>query len=122
MMAPPLLHDDPSAVTAPLLETLMKSRDMLDSFVKEQKARADAAAKTHSLNVTQEQASIDAHVETLLSVQSQRGLDANKNGGIAKDRTAMEEYQHEVERDIDKLQQEHKKKEMQLQGAYGTSE
>mmetsp|Transcript_11394 Transcript_11394/g.15954 ORF Transcript_11394/g.15954 Transcript_11394/m.15954 type:complete len:250 (+) Transcript_11394:97-846(+) len=122
----PPLNEDVSGFSSSLKTTLMASRAKLDAFVEDQKARADAATEEHEQNIIEEQSQIDTHVETLHSVQLERGMkvadsgvnsDTNNetDGGIAKRRQEMQDQQCALENDIESLQKAVRTKETQLE-------
>lgn len=99
--------------------SLEESRVKLDVWAEAQKEQADAIASAYEARRLKEQAAIDSQVSELLEVELERGLRANGSEStlnLAKRRTQLLQEQHGLEEEIDFLQQQHSKREAEVQG------
>ena len=82
--------------------------------------QADAAAAVHEAKVSQEQTCIDILVNELLALELERGLNVKEHSSnsvsLAKRRAELACEQEELSKEIDKLQETHKKREKEIQG------
>jgi uncharacterized protein YdaT len=111
--------------TRSLMDTIVISRSKIDEWVEMEKAKADAVAEDYRQKLISEQASIDAQVANLLSVQLERGLSVqnkdkakNNSESIATRKQALEQQKTALEAEIEKLQVEFDKRDKRVKGAY----
>ena len=106
--------------TSDLIVRLSQSRAALDIWAEDQMEQADAAAAAHEAKVSQEQTCIDVLVNELLAVELERGLNVNEHSrnsaSLAKRRAELASEQEGLSKEIEELQETHKKREKEIQG------
>eukprot|EP00934_Nitzschia_sp_Nitz4_P002026 Nitzschia sp. Nitz4//scaffold3_size479765//244831//245752//NITZ4_000104-RA/size479765-augustus-gene-1.572-mRNA-1//1//CDS//3329550770//2026//frame0 len=99
--------------TSTLFETILASQAKLDQWVAKEKSKVDRMASRYSDQYVEEKAKVDSKVETLLSVQLERGLNIQGDNeskqcanGIAAQKKSLDQRQTELQAEITKLQLE----------------
>lgn len=116
-----------------LIARIQKSKSLLDSYVKEQREKADAIVRKQADVYELERKEISAKIQELKDVQCKRGViqdDADgsetnfsgtANGGLVSEQDEIDRKLVEVEKELMKCQLEHKKVDKNLRGEFHRS-
>lgn len=114
-----------------LTARIQKSKSLLDSYVKEQREKADELVRKQADVYELERKEISAKIQELKDVQCKRGVikddnadgsdtnfSATANGGLVSEQDEIDRKLVEVEKELMKCQLEHKKVDKNLRGEF----